>query len=170
MTVETREATAAALIHQFSLSHWVIKANIEGMTHEDSVVQPQPGGNCLNWVVGHLVGARQFALQLVGKPATWNEASSERYRARGAEPIRNTEEAAPFSEIIDALDASQEPLLEGLRDITAEQLAEKAPFSPTNNPDETVGSLLAGLSFHEAYTAGQTGLLRRLLGKEGVLK
>lgn len=170
MTVETKETTAASLIHQFSLSHWVVKANIEGLTQEDSVVQPQPGGNCLNWVVGHLVAARQHALLLVGKPATWDEASAERYGARGAAPIRGSEEAASFSDMIEALDASQEPLLEGLREITAERLAEKAPFSPTNNPDETVGSLLAGLSFHEAYTAGQTGLLRRLLGKDGVLK
>jgi hypothetical protein len=45
-----------------------------------------------------------------------------------------------------------------------------APFSPTGNPDETVGSLLAAISFHEAYHVGQTGLLRRVVGREGVVK
>ena len=53
--------------------------------------------------------------------------------------------------------------------VTDEALAAEAPFSPTDNPDETIGSLLAGLSFHEAYHAGQIGLLRRIVGKQGAL-
>ena len=52
---------------------------------------------------------------------------------------------------------------------TVEQLAGEAPFSPTGNPNETVGSLLASIAFHEAYHLGQTGLSRRLLGKTGAL-
>ena len=35
---------------------------------------------------------------------------------------------------------------------------------------EAVGSLLAGLLFHEAYHVGQTGVLRRLIGMDGALK
>jgi uncharacterized damage-inducible protein DinB len=34
----------------------------------------------------------------------------------------------------------------------------------------TVREALAVLQFHEAYHAGQVGLLRRLLGKPGVIK
>ncbi len=34
---------------------------------------------------------------------------------------------------------------------------------------ETVGTLLAGLVFHDAYHVGQTGLLRRIAGHAGVL-
>jgi uncharacterized damage-inducible protein DinB len=47
---------------------------------------------------------------------------------------------------------------------------EPAPFSPTNNPKETVRSLLATVFFHQAYHVGQTGLLRRIAGKEGAIK
>jgi hypothetical protein len=70
MTVHANEATTASLIHQFTLSHWVLKAKLEGITHEESlIIQPQRGGNCLNWVVGHVVAARRHALDLVGTPA-----------------------------------------------------------------------------------------------------
>jgi len=49
------------------------------------------------------------------------------------------------------------------------QLSAAAPFSPTGNPNETTGTLLASIAFHEAYHLGQTGLSRRLLGKPGAL-
>jgi len=36
--------------------------------------------------------------------------------------------------------------------------------------NKTVGNQLAFFQFHEAYHAGQVGLLRRLAGKEGALR
>jgi uncharacterized damage-inducible protein DinB len=65
---------------------------------------------------------------------------------------------------------AQKPLEEGLDSITDDTMSQPAPFSPTGNPDETIGSLLAAIAFHEAYHAGQLGLLRRLAGREGVMK
>jgi hypothetical protein len=56
-----------------------------------------------------------------------------------------------------------------LRQFPAQRLAEKAPFSPTNDPNETVGSLIAGFVFHDAYHAGQTGLLRRIAARGGAI-
>jgi uncharacterized damage-inducible protein DinB len=57
----------------------------------------------------------------------------------------------------------------GLADLTSEALDAPAPASPNNDPDETVRSLLALVSFHQAYHAGQTGLLRRIAGKDGAI-
>jgi hypothetical protein len=45
-----------------------------------------------------------------------------------------------------------------------------APFSPSKNPKETLRSLLTTVLFHQAYHSGQTGLLRRIAGKEGAIK
>lgn len=33
----------------------VVGVNADGLTHEHSVAQPTPGGNCLNWVVADLL-------------------------------------------------------------------------------------------------------------------
>jgi hypothetical protein len=54
--------------------------------------------------------------------------------------------------------------------MSPDQMDKPAPISPTGNPKETVGSLLAALAFHEAYHVGQTGILRRVIGREGVVK
>jgi hypothetical protein len=58
----------------------------------------------------------------------------------------------------------------GLAGLPPESMDRPAPFSPTGNPKETVGSLLAAFAFHEAYHVGQTGILRRVIGREGVVK
>jgi uncharacterized damage-inducible protein DinB len=58
----------------------------------------------------------------------------------------------------------------GLADVQAETLGRPAPASPTGNPDETIGSLLATILFHQAYHSGQTAVLRRLVGKPGAIK
>ena len=79
------------------------------------------------------------------------------------------ENAMSLDELMSAFDAMQAPLMRGLGSLTEDKLAAPAPFSPTGNPNETVGSLMAGIAFHEAYHVGQTGLQRRLAGKPGAV-
>ncbi len=57
----------------------------------------------------------------------------------------------------------------GLAGLAPEALDQPAPHSPGNNPNETVRSLLSVTFFHQAYHAGQTGILRRIAGKEGAI-
>ena len=42
----------------FAVSGWVLLANLEGISDEESLVQPQEVGNCVNWVAGHILMAR----------------------------------------------------------------------------------------------------------------
>jgi hypothetical protein len=58
---------------------------------------------------------------------------------------------------------------DGWTGLATKKLDEQAPHSPTNDPKETVRSLLASISFHQAYHAGQTGLLGRVVGKPGAI-
>lgn len=152
---------------QLGVSAAVLKRNVEGLTHEDSLVQPKPGGNCANWVLGHMVRTRNNMLPLLGKDPLYPR---ERFAAYEIEPITDGSDALRFEELLEAYERTNEPFLAGIGAMTAEQLAKPAPLSPTGNPDETVGSLLAVVAFHEAYHSGQMGMLRRLVGKEGVIK
>ena len=43
------------------------------------------------------------------------------------------------------------------------------PQQDLDGDEEKIKSIV-GLAFHEAYHAGQIGILRRVIGKEGVLK
>ncbi len=46
----------------------------------------------------------------------------------------------------------------------------RPPAGGGNDENETMGSLLAGMAFHEAYHAGQIGVIRRTLGFGGIVK
>ena len=68
------------------------------------------------------------------------------------------------------LESAQERLRESLAELEEPRLQEKAPYSPFDDPKETLGSLLGFLFLHQAYHAGQLGLLRRVAGLAGAIK
>ncbi len=153
---------------QLGYNNYTFQKNTEGVAHEASLVQPHPGGNCLNWVVGHLAGSRDKLRGVLGLAPTLGETENPVY-ARSAEPLTDGSKALPFERLTAAFAQDQDQIAAALGQLTAEQLAAPAPFSPGNNPQETVATLLAGLVFHEAYHIGQTGVLRHVAGHAGVL-
>jgi hypothetical protein len=154
----------ATLEIQLRFSHLVVNRNLQDVSHEESLRAPQPAGNCANWVLGHLVASRQHMLGLLGRPPLWDRERIRRYD-RGSPAVTDPEGADAFGDMLADFNDCQERLLAGLAAATPELMAAEAPWNPFENPEETVGSLLAALLFHECYHAGQTGLLRRLLGK-----
>lgn len=155
-----------SLITCFTMSSYVLERNLEGLSHEDSLRQPVPGGNCLNWVMGHIVQARNRTLKLVGAKPLFE---FEKFAAYEWDPVTSAEGALPFDELVENYKMLQEPLLEGIKGLREEDMAAKAQFGPTSDPDETVGSMLPKVAFHEAYHVGQTAMLRRLAGHPGAL-
>lgn len=150
---------------QFGIGTFVFERNLAGVTNEESLQRPQPGGNTMNWIVGHVVRTRNQALGLLGEKPLFDDAEFEAYGANASAAARSLS-VDELKRRFDALG----PALDGaLRRSSPQQLSAAAPFSPTGNPNETVGSLLASIAFHEAYHLGQTGLSRRLLGKRGAL-
>jgi hypothetical protein len=147
----------------------VLEKNVAGVSHEESLINPQPGGSCLNWVLGHITQTRNRALSLLGRPMMFSDREFDPYDDHASVPFsRNT--ALPFEELKQRFKALQEPLVNGFNELSMEVVDQPAPFSPTGNPKETVGTLIASLAFHEAYHVGQTGMLRRVVGREGVVK
>lgn len=58
--------TGSELASIYEFSYGAIKLNLDGVSNEESLFIPQPAGNCINWVVGHIVAARNTALNLAG--------------------------------------------------------------------------------------------------------
>lgn len=162
-------ASVEALIRQLETVYYVVKANTKGLAHEDSLVQPTPGGNCLNWVMGHILTARDGALELLGKEGIWDEATAATYK-RGSPALTDPSKAVPFDRIMADYDRSQELIMQGMRELTPERLARKVPSVPTGEREETVGMVLADIVFHDAYHTGQTGILRRIAGKASAIR
>ena len=154
---------------QTQMIHKVVGVNLQGVTHEESLIQPDPGGNCLNWVLGHLLWAYNGALPLLGQEPVMDKDGLKRY-ARGSSPIENPAEAMDVQELLSRWDEATKRMDAGLASLTPEVMDQPAPNSPSGNPNETVRSLLTTLLFHQAYHTGQTGILRRVTGKEGAIR
>jgi hypothetical protein len=150
------------------VTHMVLRLTVDGLTQEDSLIQPQPTGNCLNWVVGHLLCVYDQMLPLLGQAPVMQPGVLQRYE-RGSAPIKSASEAMDLSYLLIGIEEAVARVNAGLPGLTEETLDSPAPFSPTGNPNETVRSLLTLTAFHQAYHVGQAGLLRRLAGKKGAI-
>jgi hypothetical protein len=153
--------------HQARIVHKVVRLNCDGLSQQDSLVQPEPDGNCLNWVVGHMVNIQDRIIGMLGQPPVMGPALA-RYD-RGSPPLRDGAEALPLDDLLTAWDESAQRFDAGLAGLTPEVLDRHVPNSPSNNPDETVRTMLGTVLFHQGYHAGQTGLLRRIAGKPGAI-
>jgi hypothetical protein len=169
MPVPAPGTDAATLGRQFELCHGVFVQNTEGITAEDSLVSPPAGGNCINWVGGHIVASRNSVLALLGAERVGSPDQWDRY-ARGTEPITSPSDGVPWEEIRAAFETSQERFREALSRATPDDLA--APLPEDANPFgvESVGQMLAAFAFHEAYHVGQLGVLRRVAGREPAIR
>lgn len=156
------------LERQYLYTSSTFLANLRDVTDEEALRQPEAGGNCINWVAGHVVLHRAIALRLLGGEAPFDEAKYERYR-RGSDPVTGAEGTVRLSEMAEDFTATRKPFFAAVRGADAELLGRPAPFSPLDDPEETIGSLVAGLLFHESYHIGQLGVLRRLAGRNGVI-
>ncbi len=154
---------------QSRMTRDVVAANLDGLTHEDSLARPEPGGNRLNWVFGHLLWAYNNLLPMLGQQPVLDPRVLERY-ARGQRPLEDPADALDFQQLLQAWGEAVGRVDEGLGQVDPETLDRPVPKSPSGNPDETVRTLLTTLMFHQAYHAGQTAVLRRIAGKEGAIR
>lgn len=97
------------LAEYYGLTYRVIKRQLDGVSHEESLVQPPFRGNCLNWVLGHIVCSRAEVLTFLGEALPWNEAESARYQPN-ADPITSAEQALPLAQLQTFLEESLMPI------------------------------------------------------------
>jgi hypothetical protein len=153
---------------QAHLTRNVVRLNLDGISHEQSLIQPKPAGNCSNWVVGHLVTIYNKVLPMLGQAPVEVAGDLGRY-ARGSSALTRPSEAIALRELVRAWEEACVRVDAGLAALPPHRLGMPVPDSPTGDPDETVGSLLGVVLFHQAYHAGQLGILRRIAGKGGAI-
>jgi uncharacterized damage-inducible protein DinB len=152
-----------ALTLQVNMCNRALQVNLAGFTEEEALQQPVGGGNCVNWVVGHILASREPILKLVKQQRVVTEEFENRYK-RGSQPVTGAaEDTASLASMKKDLKLSEQRIQEGLAALTAHDLNEQMG-------EKTRAEELAFLQFHEAYHVGQVGMLRRMVGKEGAIK
>lgn len=142
--------SAADLIHQFQFNQMVLTRLLEDVTPEESLKAAGPGGKCIHWLLIHILKSRGDLVALLSAQADWSATELEDLHS-----LRKTLEHS-FERIAKILQ-SFDP---GLKEICPGE----SEFGDRRSFAQRVGSFVC----HEAYHAGQIGLLRRLLGKPGL--
>lgn len=153
--------SAAVLTRLFNNNHHILHQQVKDINQEESLVQPPFRGNCLNWVVGHILGVYGECLEVMGMPGTQNEAEVKTY-GYGSEPLTGCAKAGDLLEMLHRLD-------EGLERITL-QLANMSAAELEREVTIWLGSVslieaLYVMQWHASYHTGQLELLRQLAGK-----
>jgi hypothetical protein len=140
----------------------ILIKQLEGLTHTDSLLQPHPGGNCLNWVMGHLVGNLVIILSVLGcdPPTGLPDLAHYRY---GSEPVHCDEPGViELSALIDAYRLLTKTITDQLAQMTEADFDDEIEFWQ----DQTRRGYVAFFFFfHNTYHLGQLEQLRNLAGK-----
>ncbi len=155
---------AAAIKSLYQLTYRTIAMNTDGMSHEDSIRQPSPGGNCANWILGHITDVQNEVMKLLGEAPAWESESL----TRTSNPITGADDAIDWDVMRRELLSSEARCLAAIDGLAAEKLDEPGYPHPLGG-EVTFGELLNFLAFHQIYHAGQLGLSRRLAGLDGVI-
>lgn len=157
--------TRQLLVTQIEALYGMAALNLADMSHDDSLVPTAGGGNCANWVLGHLVNVHNTIMQLAGADPVWE---SELLERAGFDPITKPEDAIPWEAMRTAFLDSRERCVAAVEALSAEALADEkpAPFGGVT----TRGGLLGFLVLHQVYHAGQLALCRRAAGLPGVIR
>lgn len=147
--------TVAFIKIQADFNNNIISKNISGISNEEALIFPNGDVNCMNWIVGHLLFVRNTLIEMLGGEPVWNNDEFLFYN-RGAKPLENTDKFPPFDTLKSYFKDTENELnrvLNRLQEINADRIED-----------------VAGLMLHEIYHSGQLGYLRRILGKEGMIK
>jgi uncharacterized damage-inducible protein DinB len=158
--------TSGILTRQIRMNESIARRNLDGISHEDSLVRAAADGTHINWIVGHIVAIRSLLLPVLRQEPVLDSDHVASYRAG----LKDDSLIAPFETIVDRFHQSTERMLAAVASASDDDYAKPAPFSPGRDPNETVGSLLERFMIHEGYHLGQTGILRRVAGKPGAIK
>ena len=131
---------------------------MNGLTHEECLLQLPFEANCLNWVLGHIVVNRSHCLEALDVAHSWREEVRALYHT-GKPPIKPADRALRLETLMADLDESLHLLQPALENMSLETLNE--PFRNYRG-EKTRQGHLAGFHWHEAYHIGQIEVLRAL--------
>jgi hypothetical protein len=149
---------AKSLSQSYGSTHWLINKLVDGLSNNDSLVQPPFEANCLNWVLGHILAGRNEALTYLHAKPIWGDAELARYKT-GSPPITGADQALPLERLLGDFEESQKRIVAALEETSPEDLA---TVVETRFGERPVGQHINGLHWHETFHTGQLELLRAL--------
>lgn len=143
--------TAKALVEEYEFHTWLVHHLLEGITHEESLMQLPFDTNSLNWTLGHIVTNRSHVLETAQVSHTWQDEVRELYHT-GTPSTKPGDPAIMLETLLGYLDESTGLLKAKLETVSEEWLNE----SHSNyRGDKTREGHLSSFHWHEGFHIGQ---------------
>jgi len=147
------------LIAMYARNLHFINEYTKGLNHADSLTQPPVPGNCMNWVIGHILTYRNRILLITGQPALLAEVIGTRYAANSKPVLGDESGLGIFEDMLHALNESQDKIAAGMKSMSPEDAAKMWAFGQLNM---SAGEWMLFLLRHEAYHTGNLEMLREV--------
>ena len=152
---------AKMLIDLLQFNHGIIHQQLNDITHVESLLQLPFQGNCMNWVLAHILTVHQEWLEMLCLPGILTEAEQKAY-GYGSEPVTCAEQAIDLDTLVKRLDESLVTVVSRLENITQAELDREVEIWRGKQP---LSQALSFFQWHETYHTGQLEQLRQLAGK-----
>ena len=148
-----------SVLQDYEFHTMLIHRFVDGITHEESVLQLPFEHNCMNWILGHIVTNRSHVLETVGAAHEWQEEVRALYHTE-TPPIKPESKSVQFEMLVKYLDESVELLKATLEDVSEAWLEEKH----TNyRGEKTRYAHVTSFHWHESFHLGQLEVLKAFI-------
>lgn len=154
--------TISEFSKMLSSENEIIHAQTKDLSHADTLIQPQPGGNCLNWVLGHLLDGLINILKVVGGEVPSDLPDLTRYRRESSPIFKDEPGVLSLKQLLENLNLITNNLVKCLQDMTESEFDQEVDLWGSQ---VRRGWVAFFYYFHYTYHLGQLEYLRNLAGK-----
>ena len=147
----------------YKRNSWIINKQVEGLSDEDGLLQLPFRGNCLNWVLAHVIVYRDEVINAFGEEGFLTPEQVARYEY-DSEPVTEMgEHIIPLTKQVDIFNKQDELMLRLIEEAEEAKLNEEVDYAGTTGP---IWDMVFYFYFHDTYHTGQFEYLRQLAGKD----
>jgi hypothetical protein len=150
---------AQSILQDYDFHTMLIHRFVDGITHEESILQLPFEHNCMNWILGHIVTNRSHVLETVGAAHEWQDEVRALYHTE-TPPIKPESKSVQFEMLVKYLDESVELLKAALEDVSEEWLEEN--YSNYRG-EKTRYAHVTSFHWHESFHLGQLEILKAFI-------
>ena len=148
-------------IRLFTLENDLILSQTAGLSQADTFIQPQPSGNCMHWVLGHILQNQISLLGVLGGVSPVDAAPLAIYKT-GSDPITSDRPGLLQLEHLRAdISAVNTAINNRLAEMSDDDFSQEIEF---NGRKSTLAWRFLFLQFHYSTHVGQLEQLRQLAG------
>lgn len=153
---------AQSILDDYKFHTMLIHRFVDGISHEESLLQLPFKHNCMNWILGHIVTNRSHVLETLGVTHSWQDEVRSHYHT-GTPNVTSDNNSVQFDMLAVYLDESIPLLQSALDNMTDSELDET---HSNYRGEKSRYDHATGFHWHEDFHIGQLEILQSFIESE----